>query len=92
MPSTPGLDPQGRRRHGRGGQRDHGLDVPPPEDDIPWIVDNLGGDDTCLVMGSDFPHAEGLAEPVEFEKLLDPLDRAARERIMRGNATVLFDR
>ena len=28
---------------------------------------------TCLVMGSDFPHAEGLAEPAEFAALLDGL-------------------
>ena len=47
--------------------------APYPEDDIPWIVENLGGDDRCLVMGSDFPHAEGIAEPADFEKLLDPL-------------------
>jgi predicted TIM-barrel fold metal-dependent hydrolase len=66
--------------------------APYPEDDIPWIVENLGGDDRCLVMGSDFPHAEGLAEPVEFEKLLHPLDEASRRRIMRGNAEALFDR
>jgi predicted TIM-barrel fold metal-dependent hydrolase len=66
--------------------------APYPEDDVPWIVENLGGDDRCLVMGSDFPHAEGLAEPVEFEKLLHPLDDASRRRIMRGNAESLFDR
>ena len=28
---------------------------------------------TRIVMGSDFPHAEGLAEPADFAKLLDPL-------------------
>jgi predicted TIM-barrel fold metal-dependent hydrolase len=66
--------------------------APYPEDDIPWIVDNLGGDDRCIVMGSDFPHAEGLAEPSDFEKLLDPLDEAAKYRIMRGNAETLFNR
>jgi predicted TIM-barrel fold metal-dependent hydrolase len=65
---------------------------PYPEDDIPWIVENLGGDDQCLVMGSDFPHAEGLAEPADFVKLLDPLDEAAKRRIMRTNAEMLFDR
>jgi predicted TIM-barrel fold metal-dependent hydrolase len=66
--------------------------APYPEDDIPWIVDNLGGDDRCLVMGSDFPHAEGLADPADFEKLLDPLPEEARRRIMRGNAETIFDR
>ena len=66
--------------------------APYPEDDIPWIVENLDGDDRCIVMGSDFPHAEGLAEPADFEKLLDPLPADARRRIMRGNAETLFDR
>jgi predicted TIM-barrel fold metal-dependent hydrolase len=66
--------------------------APYPEDDIPWIVDNLGGDDRCLVMGSDFPHAEGLADPADFEKLLDPLPDNAKRRIMRGNAETIFDR
>ncbi len=66
--------------------------APYPEDDIPWIVENLSGGDQCLVMGSDFPHAEGLAEPADFAKLLDPLDDASVERIMRGNAATVFDR
>lgn len=66
--------------------------APYPEDDIPWIVENLGGDDRCLVMGSDFPHAEGLAEPIDFVKLLDPLPEDMQRRIMRGNAEALFNR
>ena len=66
--------------------------APYPEDDIPWIVENLDGDDRCIVMGSDFPHAEGLAEPADFEKLLDPLDADTKRRIMRTNAETLFNR
>jgi len=66
--------------------------APYPEDDIPWIVDNLDGDDRCLVMGSDFPHAEGIAEPADFEKLLHPLPYDAKHRIMRTNAEMLFNR
>jgi predicted TIM-barrel fold metal-dependent hydrolase len=66
--------------------------APYPEDNIPWIVENLGGDSSCVVMGSDFPHAEGLAEPADFEKLLDPLDPATKRAIMRGNAETLFNR
>jgi predicted TIM-barrel fold metal-dependent hydrolase len=66
--------------------------APYPEDDIPWIVQNLDGADKCLVMGSDYPHAEGLAEPGDFAKLLDPLDDATVHRIMRANAEILFDR
>lgn len=66
--------------------------APYPEDDIPWIVDNLGGDADCIVMGSDFPHAEGLAEPADFLKILDPLPDATKYAIMRGNAEKLFSR
>jgi predicted TIM-barrel fold metal-dependent hydrolase len=63
--------------------------APYPEDDIPWIVERMGHADS-IVMGSDWPHAEGLAEPAEFEKLLDPLDDATKTRIMRGTAEALF--
>jgi predicted TIM-barrel fold metal-dependent hydrolase len=66
--------------------------APYPEDDIPEIVRQLDDDDRCLVMGSDYPHAEGLADPVDFEKLLHPLDADSRYRIMRGNAETLFNR
>jgi len=48
--------------------RRHVRVVPYPEDDIPRIVRDLPDVD-CLVMGSDFPHAEGLAEPAEFAAL-----------------------
>jgi predicted TIM-barrel fold metal-dependent hydrolase len=65
--------------------------TPYPEDDIPWIAENLGQTDS-LVMGSDFPHAEGLAEPADFVKLLDPLDPVTQRRIMRDNADALFSR
>ncbi|HVV30142.1 MAG TPA: amidohydrolase family protein [Mycobacteriales bacterium] len=65
--------------------------APYPEDDIPWIAANLGHTDS-LVMGSDFPHAEGIAEPTDFAKLLHPLDPATQRAIMRGNAEALFAR
>jgi predicted TIM-barrel fold metal-dependent hydrolase len=65
--------------------------TPYPEDDIPWIAENLGQTDS-LVMGSDFPHAEGLAEPADFVTLLDPLDASTQRRIMRDNADALFSR
>jgi predicted TIM-barrel fold metal-dependent hydrolase len=65
--------------------------APYPEDDIPWIVDQLGTADS-IVMGSDWPHAEGMAEPKEFEKLLEPLDDATKAAIMHGTAEALFAR
>jgi predicted TIM-barrel fold metal-dependent hydrolase len=71
--------------------RRHVRVAPYPEDDIPWIVENLGYDD-AIVMGSDFPHAEGLAEPADFAKLLDPLPDEVQQRILRANAEELFAR
>lgn len=65
--------------------------APYPEDDIPWIVDQLGTADS-IVMGSDWPHAEGMAEPKDFVKLLDPLDDETKSRIMHGTAEQLFAR
>ena len=69
--------------------RRHVRVAPYPEDDIPWIVGNLGYDD-CIVMGSDYPHAEGLAEPADFVKLLDPLPADVQARILRTNADDVF--
>jgi len=71
--------------------RQHVRVSPYPEDDIPWIVENLGSADS-IVMGSDFPHAEGLAEPADFVNLLEPLDDAVKRQIMRDNAAALFSR
>jgi predicted TIM-barrel fold metal-dependent hydrolase len=65
--------------------------APYPEDDIPSIVERLGHADS-IVMGSDWPHAEGLAEPASFENLLGPLDGETRARIMHDNGEALFAR
>ena len=65
--------------------------APYPEDNIPRLVDELDGDDSVLVFGSDFPHAEGVVSPADFEHLLDPLPDDMRRRIMRENAAAIFD-
>ncbi|MGD9793283.1 MAG: amidohydrolase family protein [Acidimicrobiia bacterium] len=67
----------------------HCLVTPYPEDDIVGLVEQLGGPN-CLVMGSDFPHAEGVAEPAEFARLLGGLSDADQYAILRGNAEALF--
>ena len=69
--------------------RRHFRVAPYPEDDIPRIVEQLGFDD-CIVMGTDYPHAEGLVEPRGFEKLLDPLSEDVKARILRTNAEDVF--
>ena len=63
--------------------------APYPEDDIPQIVAAMGHADS-IVMGSDFPHAEGLAEPADFANLLTPLGPETTRRIMRDTAEALF--
>ena len=63
--------------------------TPYAEDDIPRIVDQLGNADS-LVLGSDFPHAEGVANPAEFQKLCDPLPADVQRAILRDNAAQLF--
>jgi predicted TIM-barrel fold metal-dependent hydrolase len=65
--------------------------APYPEDDIPRLVDELDGDDSVLVFGSDFPHAEGVVSPADFEQLLTPLPDDMQRRIMKENAAAIFD-
>jgi predicted TIM-barrel fold metal-dependent hydrolase len=65
--------------------------APYPEDDIPGIVDELGGDDSMLVFGSDYPHASGVANPADFEASLESLPDISKRRIMRDNAVGFFD-
>jgi hypothetical protein len=64
--------------------------VPYPEDDVVELVRQLKGRVDCLVAGSDFPHAEGLAEPLEFRHLLDGLPEKDITRILDDNAQVLL--
>ncbi len=64
--------------------------TPYPEDDVVKLVDQLDGDDRVLVFGSDFPHAEGVVKPADFEELLAPLPEDMRRRIMFENAASIF--
>ncbi len=51
-----------------------------PEDNVKDIVDRIGTSD-CLLMGSDYPHAEGVPEPRDFydEALTELPAKQARE-------------
>jgi predicted TIM-barrel fold metal-dependent hydrolase len=71
--------------------KEHVRVAPYPEDDIPRLVHELDGDDRVLVFGSDFPHAEGVVRPADFEQLLKPLPDDMQRRIMRDNAAAIFD-
>jgi predicted TIM-barrel fold metal-dependent hydrolase len=64
---------------------------PYPEDDVVKIVRDLGHCDS-IVMGSDFPHGEGMAEPREFEALVADLSALEQRKILHDNALTLVGR
>ncbi|HYC53545.1 MAG TPA: amidohydrolase family protein [Candidatus Binatia bacterium] len=60
------------------------------EDDIAELRDAIGADH--ILMGSDFPHAEGLAEPLTFADDLEGFGAAEIRLIMRENGWSLARR
>src|SRR5260370_29244275 len=69
--------------------RQHIRVVPYPEDDTVELAGLLDGTD-CLVMGSDWPHAEGIREPAEFYAKVAGLGEEARRRFLRDNGLNLL--
>ncbi len=63
--------------------------VPYPEDDTVALVEELDGTD-ALVMGSDWPHAEGLREPAEMYLRVEKLGDARRKHFLRDNGLELL--
>jgi predicted TIM-barrel fold metal-dependent hydrolase len=57
------------------------------EDDIVSVVEELGPD--VIIGGSDFPHSEGLADPLQLAEHLAGLDAATQKAIMRDNGMAL---
>jgi predicted TIM-barrel fold metal-dependent hydrolase len=68
--------------------RQHVRVAPYPEDDVVKIVEDLGDSD-CIVMGSDFPHGEGFANPRDFEHLIATLSTSDQRKILWENAQAL---
>ena len=60
------------------------------EDDLLALRDLIGADH--MLFGSDFPHAEGLADPVSFVHDLDGFSGAEIEQVMRTNGLSLTRR
>ena len=58
--------------------------VPYPEDDTVDLVGRVGSCEP-FVMGSDWPHAEGLREPADFFAKVEGLGDADRKRFIRDN-------
>jgi predicted TIM-barrel fold metal-dependent hydrolase len=69
--------------------RNHIRVVPYPEDDTVALAERLGGVG-CLVMGSDWPHAEGLKEPADFYVRVEGLGEDARRKFLRENGKQLL--
>ncbi len=65
--------------------------VPYPEDDTVALAEQLGGTES-LVMGSDWPHAEGLREPADFFSRVEGLGEGRRRHFLRDNGMTLFDK
>jgi predicted TIM-barrel fold metal-dependent hydrolase len=57
------------------------------EDDVMGLIDVVGAD--RVVFGSDWPHAEGLADPTSFIKEIDGVGDADAKKIMHDNARQL---
>jgi predicted TIM-barrel fold metal-dependent hydrolase len=68
--------------------REHVWVTPYLEEDLPALAE-LVGDDRIL-FGSDWPHGEGVAQPLDFTKELDGFDDHAVRRIMRDNCLELL--
>ncbi len=61
---------------------------PFPEDDIPELIEAVGPE--VALFGSDWPHPEGLAHPLEFADGLTGLDYAQVRKVMRSNTAGLL--
>jgi predicted TIM-barrel fold metal-dependent hydrolase len=57
---------------------------PYPEDDVQALIDLIGPD--RVVMGSDFPHPEGVSEPAELARRAETLDPEFQRLYLRDNA------
>jgi predicted TIM-barrel fold metal-dependent hydrolase len=58
------------------------------EDDMRYLVDALGAD--RVLFGSDFPHPEGLGDPLEFVDELRDLSPPVVEQVMGANLQALL--
>jgi len=68
--------------------REHCFISPYPEDDVAALIERIGA--SQVLFGSDFPHPEGLADPVRFVDLLSTRSDDEVRLVMRDNAERLF--
>jgi predicted TIM-barrel fold metal-dependent hydrolase len=60
------------------------------EDDVPLLRELIGSE--RMLMGSDYPHAEGLAVPTDYVKELQGFPEDEIRLVMRENALGLSQR
>lgn len=70
--------------------RKHVWVAPYFEEDLPALAELIGTE--RILFGSDWPHGEGLATPLEFEQELAGFEAAAVRRVMRDNCLELLGR
>jgi predicted TIM-barrel fold metal-dependent hydrolase len=63
--------------------------APFPEENVERAIETLGVD--CLMFGSDFPHSEGIPDPMQYVSQLKGLDEATVRKIMRDNLKNFID-
>ena len=60
------------------------------EDDVNEVVEFMGED--RVIFGSDWPHIEGMPEPLDYVAELSQFSEAAQRKILRENTTSLNER
>lgn len=68
--------------------REHVWVTPYLEEDLEALADLIGVE--RILFGSDWPHGEGVAQPLDFEKELGPFDEQQKQRIMHDNCLELL--
>lgn len=68
--------------------RQHISVSPFPEDDVQALVERIGAD--RVLFGSDYPHPEGLAEPLQYVELLPRCSAEQIQMVMRDNTAALL--
>ncbi len=68
--------------------RRHVWVTPYLEEDLQALAELIGVE--RILFGSDWPHGEGVAQPMDFEKELGGFDEAAKQRILHDNAAELL--
>ncbi len=68
--------------------KEHVSVAPFPEDDLKELISAIGP--SRVLCGSDWPHPEGIANPIEFAEGLDGLNPVQLRQVMRGNSAKLL--